>query len=55
VGCQVGASIPDIFTEPSNRGSQGRFTLRWRSAPVGQEFQPKTWLFQARDGMLEKM
>ena len=31
------------------------FTLRWRSALVGQEFSCKTWLFEARDGMLEKM
>jgi hypothetical protein len=36
-------------------GNKGRFTLQWKSAPVGQEFQPKTWLFQARDGMPEKM
>ena len=34
---------------------EGHFTLRWRSARVSQEFQPKTWLFEARDGMLEKM
>jgi hypothetical protein len=27
---------------------------RWRSALFGQEFQPKTWLFEARNGMLEK-
>ena len=32
-----------------------RFKRRWRSAPVGQEFQPKTWLFEARDDMPEKM
>jgi hypothetical protein len=25
---------------------EGRFTLRWRSAPVGQECQPKIWLFE---------
>ena len=36
-------------------GSKGRFAIRWRSALVGQEFQPKTWLFEARDGMLEKI
>jgi len=28
--------------------SRGRFTLWWRSASVGQEFQPKTWLGMVR-------
>ena len=35
--------------------AKGRFTLRWRSAPVGQEVSPKTWLFEEREGMPEKM
>ena len=34
---------------------KGLFTLRWRSAPVSQELEPKTCLFEARDGMPEKM
>ena len=32
-----------------------KFTLRWRSALAGQEVQPKTWLFETREGMPEKM
>jgi hypothetical protein len=40
-----------MFMSPT----KGHFTLRWRSALVGQEFQPKTWLFEAKNGMLEKM
>ena len=34
---------------------QGRFTLRWRSAPVGQFFLPKAWLVEGRGVVLEKM
>ena len=30
--------------------SQGRFTLRWRRPPVGQECLAKTWLYEANGG-----
>jgi hypothetical protein len=57
---RVDVCHPIANTFVLSRGSlyfktKGRFTLGWRSAPVGQEFQPKTWLFEARDGMPEKM
>lgn len=32
-----------------------RFILQWRSAPVGQEFSPKTRLFEVMLGMEDKM
>ena len=35
--------------------TKGRFTLWWTNAPIGQEFEPKTWSFKAKDGMPEKM
>ena len=34
---------------------KGRSRQGWRSAPVGQEFQPKTMLFEATVGMVDKM
>jgi hypothetical protein len=30
--------------------SKGRFTLRWRRPPVGQECLAKTWLYEANGG-----
>jgi hypothetical protein len=38
-----------VIVTPSDR-----FRLRWRSAPVGQEFQPKKRLFEATVGMADK-
>ena len=33
-----------------NTTTKGRFTLRWRRPPVGQECLVKTWLYEANGG-----
>ena len=32
------------YQPPLTNNTKGRFTLRWRRPPVGQEFLAKTWL-----------
>ena len=40
--------IPPHSTFPAC--DEGRFTLRWRRPPVGQECLAKTWLYEANGG-----
>ena len=37
-------------TSPRLNSTKGRFTLRWRRPPVGQECLAKTWLYEANGG-----
>ena len=37
-------------TLPLSYPTKGRFTLRWRRPPVGQECLAKTWLYEANGG-----
>ena len=46
--CIVYTSLGNAFY--LHKTSKGRFTLRWRRPPVGQECLAKTWLYEANGG-----